>query len=362
MTTPASPHSIDALLRAVERDVKPGGRVIVGNTDMRRVPYNDTFLYYLLPRYVPGTASMEFEPGLTNRRGTTLTGEMERADAFIASDRWLTWNEPNDSMKPGDPGPAEVLHRDFCLQARLRERLQAVPALHARSMTGAESARLGQVDHLEARIVAERPVRAEHRERRFDRRASGSQLRVVDDDEPHAEARGAAPRCRPRSNGSVGRPARREPAVGGAVAPQLVEGAEAGRGHGASTTGSPRTIPRSRQPACDGTPAGSRTRDRSRRERSARCRPDAPSRAISRSACSLAGVVAERRRGQRHEEVRREQHAGADRDHRGAAGQAGRGCRCNTIAVAATSNATSTYSTRTGARSAPRPGTASSSR
>ena len=32
----------------------PGGRVIVGNTDMRRVPYNDTFLYYLLPHYTPG--------------------------------------------------------------------------------------------------------------------------------------------------------------------------------------------------------------------------------------------------------------------------------------------------------------------
>ena len=113
---PGLARSIDALLRAVEREVPPGSRVIVGNTDMRRVPYNDTFLYYLLPRYVPGTASMEFEPGLTNRRGTTLTGEMERADAFIASDRWLSWDEPNDSMKPGDPGPADVLHRDFCLK------------------------------------------------------------------------------------------------------------------------------------------------------------------------------------------------------------------------------------------------------
>jgi hypothetical protein len=111
---PAFAHSLQALLAAVAHDVKPGSRVIVGNTDMRRVPYNDTFLYYLLPDYTPGTASMEFEPGLTNRRGTTLTGEMQRADAFIASDRWLSWNEPNDSMKPGDPGPANVLHRDFC--------------------------------------------------------------------------------------------------------------------------------------------------------------------------------------------------------------------------------------------------------
>jgi hypothetical protein len=112
---PSVAQSITSLLHAVGREVKPGGRVIVGNTDMRRVPYNDTYLYYLLPRYVPGTASMEFEPGLTNRTGTSLTKEMERADAFIASDRWLSWNEPNSAMKPGDPGPAEVLHRRFCL-------------------------------------------------------------------------------------------------------------------------------------------------------------------------------------------------------------------------------------------------------
>ena len=114
---PGFAHSIEQLLGAVEHDVAPGSRVIVGNTDMRRVPYNDTFLYYLLPRYTPGTASMEFEPGLTNRPGTTLTKEMQLADAFIASDRWLSWDEPNDAMKPGDPGPAQALHDDFCLKA-----------------------------------------------------------------------------------------------------------------------------------------------------------------------------------------------------------------------------------------------------
>jgi hypothetical protein len=113
---PAFARSIEELLQAVEHDVSPGSRVIVGNTDMRRVPYNDTFLYYLLPRYRPGTASMEFEPGLTNRPGTTLTKEMQRADAFIASDRWLSWDEPNDAMKPGAAGPAEALHDDFCLK------------------------------------------------------------------------------------------------------------------------------------------------------------------------------------------------------------------------------------------------------
>jgi hypothetical protein len=41
---------------------------------------------------------------------------MQHADAFIASDRWLTWDEPNTSMKPGARGPAEVLRERFCLQ------------------------------------------------------------------------------------------------------------------------------------------------------------------------------------------------------------------------------------------------------
>ncbi len=114
---PALARSIESLLDAVAREVKPGSRLIVGNTDLRRVPNVDSFLYYLLPDYEPGTFSVEFEPGLTNRRGTPLTREMRRADAFIASDRWIIgWSEPNTSMQPGDPGPGEVLRDEFCLR------------------------------------------------------------------------------------------------------------------------------------------------------------------------------------------------------------------------------------------------------
>ncbi len=113
---PALAHSIESLLDVVAQEVKPGSRVIVGNSDLRRVPNVDSFLYYLLPEYEPGTFSVEFEPGLTNRRGTPLTREMHRADAFIASDRWIVgWSEPNTSMKPGDPAPGEVLRDEFCL-------------------------------------------------------------------------------------------------------------------------------------------------------------------------------------------------------------------------------------------------------
>jgi hypothetical protein len=54
------------------------------------------------------------EPGITNRNGTRLTDELRRADVVILADRWLNWSEPNESMKPGDPRPNEVLRDEFC--------------------------------------------------------------------------------------------------------------------------------------------------------------------------------------------------------------------------------------------------------
>ncbi len=54
-------------------------------------------------------------------------------------------------------------------------------------MTGGRTRGLRQIDHLVARIAAEQSIRAQHRDRAVDRRASGTQLRVIDHDEPHAE-------------------------------------------------------------------------------------------------------------------------------------------------------------------------------
>jgi hypothetical protein len=111
---PTEAVDIRQLLRAADRAGRPGDRLIVGTGDLRRTPYVDSFLYYLLPEYEPGTYFIEMEPGITNRNGTRLTGELRRADVVILADRWLNWNEPNESMKPGDPGPNEVLRDEFC--------------------------------------------------------------------------------------------------------------------------------------------------------------------------------------------------------------------------------------------------------
>jgi hypothetical protein len=102
------------LLRAADRAGGPGDRLIVGTGDLRRTPYVDSFLYYMLPEFEPGTYFIEMEPGITNRNGTPLTDELRRADVVILADRWLNWGEPNESMKPGDPRPNKVLRDEFC--------------------------------------------------------------------------------------------------------------------------------------------------------------------------------------------------------------------------------------------------------
>ena len=111
---PEEAANIRNLVRAADRAGRPGDRLVVGTGDLRRTPYVDSFLYYMLPKYEPGTYFIEMEPGITNRNGTPLTGELRRADVVILADRWLNWSEPNDSTKPGDPRPNEVLRDDFC--------------------------------------------------------------------------------------------------------------------------------------------------------------------------------------------------------------------------------------------------------
>src|SRR5436190_1615102 len=111
---PEEAANIRNLVRAADRAGRPGDRLVVGTGDLRRTPYVDSFLYYMLPKYHPGTYFIEMEPGITNRNGTPLTGELRRADVVILADRWLNWSEPNDSTKPGDPRPNEVLRDDFC--------------------------------------------------------------------------------------------------------------------------------------------------------------------------------------------------------------------------------------------------------
>lgn len=103
------------LVAEVPKHAKPGERLFVGTTDLRKTPVSEAYLYYLLPEYPPGTYYIEMDPGVANAKGSKLAGDLASSDFAILSSVWKDWSEPNDSRKVGDDAANKVLRRDFCL-------------------------------------------------------------------------------------------------------------------------------------------------------------------------------------------------------------------------------------------------------
>jgi hypothetical protein len=105
------------LLAEVPKVAKPGDRLFVGTTDLRKTPLSDAYLYYMLPEYPPATRYIEMDPGVANAKDSGLASDLRSANVAILSGVWNDWSEPNDSRKFGSDAPNHVLARDFCLVA-----------------------------------------------------------------------------------------------------------------------------------------------------------------------------------------------------------------------------------------------------
>jgi hypothetical protein len=110
--------AVNEMLPVVDEVTKPGDRLVVGPGDLRKTPYSEAFLYYLLPDLVPGTRYIEMDPGVANAADSGLADEVARADVVILSTIRDDWHEPNDSLLFGPAEPNRVLARDFCLVRR----------------------------------------------------------------------------------------------------------------------------------------------------------------------------------------------------------------------------------------------------
>jgi hypothetical protein len=102
------------LIGVVPEYASPGDKLFVGPTDLRKTPYSDAYLYYLLPEYPPGTYYIEMDPGVANAKGSRLASDLAHSQIAVLSGVWNDWSEPNDSRKVGSDAANEVLHRDFC--------------------------------------------------------------------------------------------------------------------------------------------------------------------------------------------------------------------------------------------------------
>jgi hypothetical protein len=106
--------AVTQLLPAVRAHSRPGDRLFVGTGDLRKTPYSEAFLYYLLPELVPGTRYIEMDPGVANADGSGLAEDLAAADVVVLSSIRDDWNEPNDSRRFGSTESTTVLERDFC--------------------------------------------------------------------------------------------------------------------------------------------------------------------------------------------------------------------------------------------------------
>lgn len=108
-------ESVNRMLPVVREVSDPGDTLFVGTGDLRKTPYSEAFLYYLLPELDPATRYIEMDPGVANAEDSGLAEELASADVVILSSIRDDWVEPNDSRDFGPDEPNRVLEREFCL-------------------------------------------------------------------------------------------------------------------------------------------------------------------------------------------------------------------------------------------------------
>jgi hypothetical protein len=101
------------LLPDIDRLTKPGDRLLVGTGDLRKTPYSEAFIYYFFPELRPATYYIEMDPGIANKPGSRLAGDVAGSDVVVLSRVWDIWDEPNGSRKFGSDRPNQVLRQRF---------------------------------------------------------------------------------------------------------------------------------------------------------------------------------------------------------------------------------------------------------
>ena len=112
---PDAVESVNRMLPIVREVSEPGDTLFVGTGDLRKTPYSEAFLYYLLPELDPATRYIEMDPGVANADDSGLAEELAAADVVILSSIRDDWVEPNDSREFGPDEPNRIIERDFCL-------------------------------------------------------------------------------------------------------------------------------------------------------------------------------------------------------------------------------------------------------
>jgi hypothetical protein len=111
---PTAADGANAFISVADQYIRPGDRLFVGPTDLRRTYTSEAWWYYLFPETTPATRYIEMDPGIADAKGSGLADELRNSDVAILSNILREWHEPNQSSRLGDPAPNRVLAKQFC--------------------------------------------------------------------------------------------------------------------------------------------------------------------------------------------------------------------------------------------------------
>ena len=101
------------LVRAADSYARPGARLFIGPEDLRRTFYSDTFLYFLLPRFTPGSFYLEMDPGVSDAPGSGLAGQIAADDVLILDSAYNSASVAEPYIAYGSNAPNLVVEHDF---------------------------------------------------------------------------------------------------------------------------------------------------------------------------------------------------------------------------------------------------------
>ncbi|NNN20819.1 MAG: hypothetical protein HKL80_02290 [Acidimicrobiales bacterium] len=105
-------------LKFVDSIASKNSSLVVAITNLQLSPYNDSYLYYMLPQLYPGTKYLIFYPDISLNDGKKFASELAKANILILSSKYWNWVEPNSSVTPGSLEPGKVVSSKYCQVAQ----------------------------------------------------------------------------------------------------------------------------------------------------------------------------------------------------------------------------------------------------
>ncbi len=109
-----SQEYVNETLKFVDSISSQNSTLVVAISNLELSPYNDSYLYYMLPQLHPGTKYLIFYPDISLNDGKKFAGELAKTNILILSSKYWNWVEPNSSVTPGSTEPETVVGSKYC--------------------------------------------------------------------------------------------------------------------------------------------------------------------------------------------------------------------------------------------------------